>query len=52
MTSMASPISPLFPDIVMVVLESSCLKILNTQFNCSQLIYHRYVNDTIMIAHK
>lgn len=51
-TPMGSPISPLFADIVIDDLESSCLKILKTQFNCSPLIYHRNVDDTILIVHK
>ena len=51
-TSMGSPISPLFADIVMDDLGNDCLRILKDKHNCSHLFYYRFVDDTILCVQR
>ena len=51
-TPIGSPISPLFADIVMEVLETECLKILIEKHNRIPLFYYRYVDDIILCTKK
>lgn len=45
---MGSPISPLFSDLVMADLETKCMNILESRFQCTPIFYFRYVDDTIL----
>ena len=51
-TSMGSPISALFADIVMDELENDCLRILKDKHNCSPSLYYRFIDATILCIQK
>ena len=51
-TSMGSPDSPLFADMVMDDLENDCFIKLKNEYNCIPHVYYRYVDDTLFIVKK
>ena len=45
---MGSPISSLYPDMVMSDLEKRCLEMLKTTHRCTRLFFIRYIDDILL----